>query len=526
MSTVTARATGLAPKSFWLRDLPLDGRGPLHGQIYRSIRAAILDGRVAAGTRLPPTRVLARELGLSRNTVLSAFEPLRAEGYVVSRVGSGTFVAPQVEARPAHTGSRSASPRRVEAATTPLPLSRYGAALAADPPRRDHDALAARPPLPFDFRPCVPDLARLPDEAWRRALTRTASYLPSDAWDYGDPAGVPELREAIAGYLGRARGIRCDASEILIVGGVAQALDLASRVFIDRGDAVLVEDPHYLGARRVFASAGARLVGAPVDSEGIDLSALPGSAKATARLAYVTPSHQFPTGAVMSLARRLELLRWANEQGAFVLEDDYDSEFRYAGRAIEALKSLDEQGHVLYVGTFSKTLLPGLRLAFLVLPPRLVELFRSAKWLADWASPVFEQHALARFLEAGDFERHLRRARTLYARGRAALVAAIERELAPYSPLYTDHQAGLHLLVRFPELAAREHRALVEAGLRRGVGLYPAAPCYLAEGPGALELTLGFARLDEAAIGQGVAELGALLRDHPRRSRGAANVRH
>jgi GntR family transcriptional regulator/MocR family aminotransferase len=503
-------------KPFTIRDLPLDGDGALYGQIYRALRAAILECRVSPGTRLPTTRALADELGISRNTVVSAFEPLRAEGYIVSRVGAGTFVAPQVDARPvrASVETRVGQTEARDVTGPPPRVSRYGQALLDANPRRDYDAMLEREELRIDFRPCVPDLERLPDDTWRRALTRTANYLPSASFDYADPSGVLELRESIASYLGRARGVRCQAEEIVIVGGVAQALDLATRLFVDRGDSVLVENPHYQGARRALSAAGARLVCAPVDAEGIDLSGLSVEDRSAARLAYVTPSHQFPTGAVMSLTRRLELLRWADEDNAFIVEDDYDSEFRYSGRAIEALRSLDQHGRVLYVGTFSKTLLPAMRIAYLVLPPGLVEIFRAAKFLSDWAAPSFEQHALVRFLESGDFERHLRRARTLYSQSRAALVAAIDRELAEFEPTYRDSQAGLHLLVRFGGVPGGQIRMLVAAGHALGVGLYPAAPCYVGAAPKELELILGFARLEPEAIREGVLELKGLLRDH------------
>ena len=519
-----SRARPTVEKPFALRDLPLDGEGALYGQIYRALRKAILEGRVAAGTRLPTSRALAMELGISRNTVVAAFEPLRAEGYVHSRVGAGTFVAAQVETRP---GPDPDSPRwtarnetegghALEGASgaeigTSLRLSRFGRSLRDDRPRRLHDADRDRPTLPFDFRPCVPDLERLPDDRWRRALVRTANYLPSSEFDYGEPRGVRALREAIAAYLGRARGIGCEPDHVIIVGGVAQALDLSARVFLDAEDSVLVEDPHYLGARRVFRAAGARLVAAPVDAEGIDLSALAAEDREAAKLAYVTPSHQFPTGVVMSLSRRLELLDWARQANAFVIEDDYDSEFRYAGRAIEALKSLDRDERVLYVGTFSKTLLPSMRIAYLVAPPALVEIYRNAKWISDWAAPTFEQHALAGYVESGEFERHLRRARTLYSESRDALIASMRDELEEFDCEYFDGRTGLHLLVRFPTLSAEHEDGLVAKARAVGLGLYPASPCYLHPAERPLELVMGFARLESDAIRAGIAKLRALL---------------
>lgn len=501
------------PRPFALRDLVLDERGALHDQIYRALRDAILAGRVEAGTRLPTTRALASELGLSRNTVVAAFEALRAEGYVAARVGAGTWVAPQVSTRgeaSARSAARRTEPARSAASARPR-LSRYGRALVRGAPRRLYDAAEASPPLPYDFRPCVPDLEGLPYTSWRRSLARAAWSVPSSTFDYGDPSGSLELRREIAAYLGRARGVVCRAESIVVVGGVAQALDLAARLLVDPGTSVLVEDPHYLGARRVFEMAGARLVGAPVDAEGLDPARVPRARLDRCRLAYVTPSHQFPTGAVLSLARRQALLAWAARAGGFVVEDDYDSEFRYAGRAIPALKSLDAEDRVLYVGTFSKTLLPSLRIAYVVVPAVLLESFRTAKWLADWSAPGFEQAVLARQLASGDFERHLRRARTAYGERRAALIRAIDRELAPYAPTHHDSRAGLHLLLRLGAIDGARPLDRVAAGRARGLGLYPVAPCHLGRPPEALELVMGFARLGEEAIDEGIARLAALL---------------
>ncbi|MCR9095589.1 MAG: PLP-dependent aminotransferase family protein [bacterium] len=514
MVSVLPPRPALRERATLLRDLPLDGQGALYDQIYRSIRDAILSGRVAAGTRLPTTRALAEELGVSRNTVVSAFEPLQAEGYVVSRVGAGTFVAPQLDPE-GHAGRQTSGDRKGEPsrpAHPPVRLSRYGQRLAERSPRTPYDLLEAQTDLAIDFRPCVPDLERLSYEAWRRHLARTAHYAPPLAFDYADPSGVPELREAIAGYLARARAVYCEPDELVVVGGVAQALDLATRLFVDPGDAVLLEDPHYLGARRHFEAAGAEIVGAPVDREGLDLGRVDREALAQARLAYVTPSHQYPTGVVLSLRRRQALLDWAGANDAYVVEDDYDSEFRYKGRAIPSLKSLDEGGRVLYVGTFSKTLLPSMRIAYLVVPPALRNVFRNAKWLADWSTPSFEQHALARFLESGDFERHLRRARTLYGTSREVLVEALGAAFGDGAARFDDSGAGLHLLVRFPGIPAARLRAIVERASARGVGVYPAAPSYLKPDPGAdLELVMGFARLSPESIREGVGILADVL---------------
>ena len=446
----------------------------------------------------------------------------------MSHVGAGTFVAPQVTTR----GRRRAAIRRAGAAA-PVDGESKGepapASLAPRPgprradPRRLYDDASTREAVPFDFRPCVPDLERLSYESWRRS--RRAGGLERAGRELrlhrsgglaGAAAGDRELSRARARRRVPGRGDR-DRGR---AGPGARPRDAAARR--SRATRVLVEDPHYLGARRVFEAAGARLVGAPIDAEGIDLSGLSRARLDRCRLAYVTPSHQFPTGVVLSLARRQELLAWAGRANAFVLEDDYDSEFRYAGRAIAALKSLDDGDRVLYVGTFSKTLLPALRIAYVVLPPSLFEVFRSAKWLADWASPGFEQAVLERFLASGDFERHLRRARTRYAESRDVLLESIERELAPWSPGLHDSRAGLHLLLRFPELSGDTPVRMGRGGASRGLGLYPVAPCHLERPPAALAFVMGFARLAPEAIRRGVRELGRLLAAEARCGRAQA----
>jgi GntR family transcriptional regulator/MocR family aminotransferase len=488
-----------------LRDLPLDGEGPAYEQIYRALRGAILAGRAPAGLRLPSTRALAADLSVSRTTVLAAYEQLLAEGYVVGRHGSGTYVASQLPAAPRAAARQAGGDPAPHGGGAPR-LSRWGRWVEARRPQRDHDFVLGQAPLRFDFRPCVPELEDLPDDAWRRTTARRAAQLEGRALDYGDPAGSPALRRELAGYLARARGVRCSPEQVLVVSGVAQALDLSARLFLDPGDAVLLEEPHYPAARHVFEAAGARLVAAATDAEGL---APPARTPRRCKLAYATPSHQFPTGAVLSLPRRLALLEWARDSDAYVIEDDYDSEFRYGGRAIEALKSLDREERVLYVGTFSKTLFPALRSAYMVLPEPLVPLFRGARWLADATPPVLEQESLAGFLASGDFERHLRRARTLYGRRREALIDALARHLGE-AVSFRDSRAGLHLLARLHGLAPARVPELLRAAREREVGVYRADPCYL-EPPGRAELLLGFTRLDEARIDAGVARLARVL---------------
>ena len=488
-----------------IRDVHLDGAGPAYQQVYRALRETILTGRGAAGDRLPASRALAKDLGVSRTTILAAYEQLLAEGYVVARVGSGTFVAPQL---PSGALTRDRTPARRPSPGAEPRLSRFGQRLRASQPRRLYQPPPDGGRIRFDFVYSVPDLDGLSSEPWRRIASRRALHTPPDRLSYGAPAGSRALRSEIAAYLARARGIEVAPEQVLFCSGVAQALDLTSRLLVDEGDGVVIEEPHYTGARRAFEGAGARLHGATVDADGLDAAELPDPG-ARCKLAYVTPSHQFPTGAVLSLRRRLALLDWAEQSDAYVIEDDYDSEFRYSGRSIESLKGLDDQDRVIYVGTFSKTLFPALRAGYAVLPEPLVEPFRDAKWLADWSAPFLVQEALTEFLAAGEYERHLRRARTLYGRRRAAFVAALESALGDRA-VYRDTQAGLHMLVALPGVAPERTRSLILSAREAGVGIYPARSFYL-EPPDRVELIMGFTRLAEDAIAEGVARLAGVV---------------
>ncbi|MBX3023519.1 PLP-dependent aminotransferase family protein [bacterium] len=484
--------------SLWLR---LDGEGPRFRQLYRALRAAIVDGTLAPGARLPATRALAGELGVSRTTVLLAFEHLAAEGYLAGRHGSGSYV----QAAPA--------PRRTtlaRGANQPAPrLSAYGAALAAAQRRPLFSGYSSeRPALPYDFRYGAPSMVDFPLRAWQRCLGRRARRAAPRAYDYGHRQGSPALRAALAGYLRRARGIACEPDEMLIVNGSQQALDLAARVLLDRGDRAVVEEPGFEGARNALRAAGAELVFAPVDGEGFDPAVLARGGRA-ARLAYATPSHQYPLGGVMPYGRRVALLDWAARADAWVIEDDYDSEFRFAGRPLEALKALDEQRRVLYVATCSKVMFPALRIGYAVLPPALVEPFTRAKAIADGGSPVLEQDALADFIAGGDFERHLRRSRSRLGARRAVLLAALERELGDAVEV-AGANAGMHLVVWLRDVPATRIGALARAAAEVGVGIYSVSPFY-ATPPARAGLLLGYAALDERDIRLGVERLARLI---------------
>jgi GntR family transcriptional regulator/MocR family aminotransferase len=328
--------------------------------------------------------------------------------------------------------------------------------------------------------------------------------------DYSPPGGFPELREVIAEYVRRSRGVRCTPAQIVIVNGSQQGLDLAARVLLDPGSSVLIEEPHYTGARIVFAAASARIVTAPVDDEGLDL---PRRAlkKQSARLAYVTPSHQFPTGAIMSLSRRLALLAWAERANAYVIEDDYDSEYRYAGRPVESLQGLDRTGRVIYLGTFSKLMFPALRIGYLVLPDTLVRPFVTAKALTDTGSSTLEQLALADFMREGHFERHIRRSRARNATRRAALLDAVATQLRGRAEV-SGANAGIHVLLWLSGVRPAQVGVVTKRAAAQGVGVYPVAPFYV-HPPERAGLVLGYASLTAEEIQEGIARLAQVLKD-------------
>jgi GntR family transcriptional regulator/MocR family aminotransferase len=471
---------------------------PLHRQLYEGLRGAIIGGRVVPGSRLPSTRALAEALGVSRSTIISSFAQLHSEGYLQATTGSGTFVSVELPEEPLEPQRRTLA--RTGAS---IRLSTYGASLIdagpLEPPRRGGV---------IDFRDGRPAFAAFPHAQWRRALGEAARGAA--AWlDYSpDPAGYPPLRAAIAAYLGRARGMSCDAQDVTIVNGSQQAIDLVARVLIEPGDVVALEEPGYLGAQRTFAAHGADLRAIAVDRDGIRVDALERQA-ASARLVYVTPSHQFPLGVVLSAARRRGVLAWAERAGAVVVEDDYDSAYRYEGRPIPALHGIDHSGRVIYVGTFSKTMFPALRIGYLVVSPALREVVRAAKAFSDRQSPILEQRALAAFIADGSFERHLRRMRFLYGARRAALLTALERHIGSAVEV-SGESAGMHLVVRLPVL---ETQRFVERALQAGVALMTTAPHHLRE-PVPGEFIFGFAEHDEATIEEAIARLGRILSTH------------
>ncbi|HXR63050.1 MAG TPA: PLP-dependent aminotransferase family protein [Rudaea sp.] len=489
--------------------LQLDNQGPRYAQLTRALKQAILSGRCAPSTRLPATRTLARELDLSRNTVLAAYEQLAAEGFIEGRVGSGCYVSTFAAAAPAASGMISfKAPTASElAARKPARreprVARRGQRMRelyeVKIPGRQHRGL--RYNLQYGMPMTNPQLA----SAWRRELSHAAAHMVTD---YPDPQGLPALREQVCDYLARRRGIVATPDDILIVSGTQQAFALAAEVLLDEGDKVVIEDPHYQGARQILQAAGAELVGCRVDGDGMVVAELP--ERSAARLALVTPSHQFPTGAVLSLARRMELLAWAEQAGCWLIEDDYDGEFRYDARPLAALKSLDRAGQVIYIGTFSKVLFPALRLGYMVLPPRLRDAFVAGKWLTDRGCPAIEQAALARLMATGAFERHLRATGKALKLRRAALLDALRRHAGDAVEV-ADSSAGMHVLAWLPRLRHGQVRELIERARARGLGLYPIAPYYLK--PQARSgLLLGYADLPPADLDAAMRIFGECLR--------------
>jgi GntR family transcriptional regulator / MocR family aminotransferase len=431
---------------------------PLHRQIYQGIRGAILDGLLRPGQRAPSTRSLALELAVSRLPVLTAYDQLLHEGYLKGRVGSGTFVsaalpddllrtrpAPDVPARPARA-------RRIA-----------------------HPALRARDDWDLGpFRVSLPALDQFPHAAWARLVARHAHALTHAQMAYGDPAGLMPLRVAIADHLRLARAVRCEAEQVLIVSGSQAALRLAAAVLLTRGDRVAVEEPGYPGARSALAASGSEVVPVPVDEEGMSVAALRAYGRRV-RAAYVTPSHQYPLGMSMTAARRLALLDWAVRHEAWLLEDDYDSEYRYVSRPLGALQGMDAHERVVYLGTFSKVLFPAVRVGYLVVPPSLWQRFVDARQAFDLFSPTLYQLTLAEFLREGHFARHLRHMRGVYLARRDALLTGLARHCGDRLTMH-NADAGLHVAVLLS--AGLDDRDVVQRMADRGLTATALSTCY------------------------------------------------
>ena len=486
-----------------LAHLPIERgtRVPLHRQVYDGLRRAILGGMLRPGQRVPSTRALAVELEISRLPVLTAYEQLLHEGYLEGRVGSGTYVCaapPDSMLRARHDdGDRGGRGTRRGAAGR---LAGHASGGRRAPPARDEGGV--RP-----FRMSLPALDQFPHALWARLVARHAHRLAPMHMAYGDPAGVGALRAAIAAHLRTARAVHCEAEHVLVVSGSQAALRLSATVLLGRGDRVAIEEPGYPGARAAVAATGAELVPVPVDAEGIDVAAL-SALRPRIRAVYVTPSHQYPLGVSMSAARRLALLDWAARKGAWVLEDDYDSEYRYVSRPLGALQGMDAHDRVVYIGTFSKVLYPSLRVGYLVVPPPLWNAFVEAREALDVFSPTLYQLALTDFLVEGHFARHLRRMRGIYLRRREALLDGLARHCdGALTVLNAD--AGLHVATLLPD--GVDDVSVLQRMTARGLTAMALSTCYVGKRR-RNGLLLGFGGFDERTLVAATRTLGDVLR--------------
>jgi GntR family transcriptional regulator / MocR family aminotransferase len=476
----------------------------LHRQLYDELRKAILRGILKPRTRLPSTRDFAAEMDVSRNTALSAFNQLLAEGFVEGRIGSGTYVSRMLPNEMLEVRGNAPSDRIL---TDRRPLSRRGEVIS-----NTVVSVALASGLPRPFRSGVPALDAFPIKTWYRLIARYWRNPPQKLMRYGQPAGYRPLREAIAAYLGAVRGVHCVPEQVIMVSGSQQGLDIAARVLLDPGDAAWIEDPGFHGARAALLAAGARLIPVPVDDEGLNVEKgikLCGNA----RVVYLTPSHQFPLGATMSLARRLALLKWASKARAWILEDDYDSEFRFGGRPLASLQGLDGEGRVIYMGTFSKVLFPSLRLGYIVAPPDLTDVFVKARAIVTHASALMEQAVLADFINEGHFATHIRTMRTLYAERQAVLLKAAKTDLEGLLDLQSD-EAGMDLIGWLPwgiddQVAFRKAAA-------HGVEVTPLS-AYGIKRQRRGALRLGYTGYTPSDLRRGVRDLATALRGLKRR---------
>jgi GntR family transcriptional regulator / MocR family aminotransferase len=461
---------------------------PLHKQIYEAYRARILAGNLRAGQAVPSTRTLASELRISRIPVLNAYAQLLAEGYFETRVGSGTFVSSAMPDRLVSFEDDYLLPRR-QSRSGPRPIAARALAL---PPYETPPWVLGR----GAFNVGQPALDAFPFRIWSNLVSRYSRNLPVRALQYSSPMGLDELRAAIAGYLKTARAVRCEPPQIMVVSGSQQALDISARVLLDVGSPAWVEEPGYWLVRNSLVTVGARIVAVPVDREGLDVTAGIRLCR-KARVAYVAPSHQYPLGVTMSASRRLQLLDWAQSTGAWIVEDDYDSEYRYETMPIASLQGLDRHCRVIYIGTFSKVLFPSLRLGYIVIPPDLVERFTAVRNAMDICPSHLNQAVLADFIREGHFSRHIRRMRLLYRERRTVLVDSIRREFGS-SWQVLGAEAGMHVVLLLPR-GLRDQEIAMRAATK-SVWLWPLSPSYCIGKRRRQGFILGFGSATSAAI--------------------------
>jgi GntR family transcriptional regulator/MocR family aminotransferase len=474
----------------------------LSRQIYSEIRNLITSGQLGSNTRLPSTRDLAAELSVSRTTIRSAFDQLLGEGYLNSRAGSGTYVAEHrvLVGGENDTTSKKNSPDEKNENTEAVLLSKRGLRISKATSVAGYRY--ARP-----FVSSVPGLDQFPYKTWYRILSRQWRYANVDNMGYGDLGGYKDLRRAIASYLATSRGVKCDWEQVIVVAGAQQGYNLIANMMLDPEDPVWVEDPGYMGSKGAFVAAGAKLIHVPVDESGLMVETARAQ-EPSARLALVTPSRQYPLGVVMPYSRRLELLNWALENSAWIVEDDYDSEFRYAGNPLPALQGLDQHDRTIYVGSFSKILFPALRLGYLVVPPKLVNAFTVASGIASKGPPTHLQAAVADFIIEGHFSRHIRRMRSIYKERQSVLISAVRNELDGLLEIDASN-SGLHLIGWLKH--GIDEAAVCEMAEARGIDLTPLSYCcFQAQSRGGI--MLGFASSPSEQLISGVKVLAEIIK--------------
>lgn len=465
--------------------ISLAGIGDLSDRIYRQLREAIVDGRLQHGERLPPTRELALQLKVSRNTVAVAYEHLNAEGFTSSRVGSGTYVAKQ--------SLDETRPRR----------ARAGSTLTFNPIWNDlhHFGPISMEQLRYDFGVGIPDKNLFPWDVWRRIVANLLNERLHGSSAYGFPAGHSSLRRAISRQIGVSRSVHAGVDDVLVTHGTQQALDTICRVLLKPNSVVAVEDPGYSPARRLFLSHGAKVELVDVDQEGLVVDELPDSA----RIVYTTPSHQFPLGMPMSMGRRRQLIEWAEDHDAVIIEDDYDSEFRFDERSLEPLQSLDPDGRVIYLGTFSKTLSPMLRTGFLIAPQVLRGPLRSAKQLTDWHNETVSQMALAQLIDEGHFARHLRRSNRIYGERHGVTMRTVQDQLSDYLTVLPS-SAGIHICAMQRPDSLLDIELVREEALLQGIAVQTLRS-FIVRSLDRYGLVIGFGNIDVEDIEPGIIAL-------------------
>jgi GntR family transcriptional regulator/MocR family aminotransferase len=474
----------------------------LHRQLYAELQKAILTGRLKPGEKLPSSRNLAKLLGLSRTTVTQSYEDLISEGYLETSLGSGTFVCENLPERLLKAKSINDVNTTNILDESKFKLSDYSQRLAKIP------SMLADSEINVTFRAWSPDLEEFPLKEWGKILSRYCRTGKKNLLGYSiDSSGYKPLKEAIAAYLTRSRAVCCNTEQIVIVNGSQQALDFISRIFINPGDGVVMEEPGYLGAKQAFFTYGAKIYPVNVDNNGIVVDQLKELKAETLKLVYVTPSHQFPTGAVLSLPRRLELLAWAKSENVVIIEDDYDSEYRYGGRPIPALQGLNLNNNVIYIGTFSKVLFPALRIGYLVIPSSLVPIFSQAKYLTDRLCSTMDQYVLTEFINTGALERHIRQMRIIYNKRRETLVTSLTKHFGDNIEIVGEN-AGMHLMVRL-KLGLSEQEVAKKLANKR-IELISAQNYYLQPNK-ENEYILGYATLNQKAIKDAVIKLAEAL---------------